>query len=172
MRMPLSSRLIFTAVGLSLPVAAHKADMNQTHIYNPKWSPHAKFHDGQTLSMSILLGGLTTFLAWKSSRNVRVMVAGAALAGSLYFITQGTAILYPGTEYFDPEFAPEKTPRIPAGVKIDVVYLSAVAIASVLGLLGRRDAQSRDARATRPRHSSAPADWALNDSCSKRSSHD
>jgi hypothetical protein len=101
MRMTLSSRLIFTAIGVSLPIAAHAADMNETHIYNPHWPPHAKFHDGQTLSMSILLGGLTTFLAWKSSKNVPMMVAGAACAASLYFITQSTAILYPGTDYSD-----------------------------------------------------------------------
>jgi hypothetical protein len=30
----------------------------------------AKFHNGQTLSMSILLGGLATFLAWWPSNNV------------------------------------------------------------------------------------------------------
>jgi hypothetical protein len=35
MRMPLSSRLIFTAIGVSLPIAAHRADMNETHIYKP-----------------------------------------------------------------------------------------------------------------------------------------
>jgi hypothetical protein len=63
MRMTLSSRLIFTTIGESLPIAAHMTDMNETHIYNPHWPPHAKFHDGQTLSMSLLLGGLATFLA-------------------------------------------------------------------------------------------------------------
>jgi hypothetical protein len=31
MRMNLSSRLIFTAIGVSLPIAAHRADMNETH---------------------------------------------------------------------------------------------------------------------------------------------
>jgi hypothetical protein len=140
MRMPLSSRLIFTLIGVSLPIAAHRADMNQTHIYNPRWPPHAKFHDGQTLSLSLLLGGLTTFLAWKSSRNVPMMVAGAASAASLYFISQSTAILYPGTAYFDPEFGSKTVNRIPNAIKIDAAYLSAVVLASWLGLRGdRRD---------------------------------
>jgi hypothetical protein len=139
MRMTLSSRLIFTAVGVSLPIAAHAADMNETHIYNPRWPPHAKFHDGQTLSMSILLGGLTTFLAWKSSKNVPMMVAGAACAASLYFITQSTAILYPGTAYSDPEFGARAPNTIPPAVKIDGSYLSAVALATVLGFLGCRN---------------------------------
>ena len=144
MRMTLSSRLIFTAIGVSLPVAAHRADMNETHIYNPHWPPHAKFHDGQTLSMSILLGGLTTFLAWKSSKNVPMMVAGAACAASLYFGTQSTAMLYPGTDYTDPKVGPRVEAKpvrgIPAVNKIDLGYLSAIAVASWLGLrASRRD---------------------------------
>jgi hypothetical protein len=142
--MTLSSRLIFTAVGVSLPIAAHAADMNETHIYNSRWPPHAKFHDGQTLSMSILLGGLTTFLAWKSSKNVPMMVAGAACAASLYFITQSTAILYPGTAYSDPEFGARAPHTIAPAVKIDGGYLAAVALATVLGFLGCRNKSRSD----------------------------
>ena len=97
MHMALSSRLIFTVIGVTLPIAAHLADMNQTHIYNPHWPPHAKFHNGQTLSMSLLLGGLTIFLAWWPSKSVPAMLAAAACAASLYFISQSTAILYPNT---------------------------------------------------------------------------
>jgi hypothetical protein len=148
MRMALSSRLIFTVIGASLPIAAHAADMNETHIYNPHWPPHAKFHDGQTLSMSILLGGITTFLAWKSSKNVPMMVAGTACAASLYFITQSAAILYPGTAYSDPRAEPKVQPKpvrgIAAANKIDLGYLSAVLLASWLGLRGcRRNARQQ-----------------------------
>ena len=133
MHMALLSRLIFTVIGVTLPIAAHLADMNKTHIYNPHWPPHAKFHNGQTLSMSILLGGLTTFLAWRPSNNVPAMVAAAAAAASLYFITQSAAILYPNTSYFDPEFKPQTVRGVPLAVVIDVVYLFAVAVASWLG---------------------------------------
>ena len=138
MLMVLSSRLIFTLIGVTLPIAAHKADMNQTHIYNPRWPPHAKFHNGQTLSMSLLLGGLTIFLAWWPSDNVPAMVTAAAGAASLYFISQSTAILYPNTAYFDPEFKPQTVRGVPLAVVIDVVYLSAVVVASWLGFRGVR----------------------------------
>jgi hypothetical protein len=110
MLMALSSRFIFTAIGVTLPIAAHKADMNETHIYNPHWPPPAKFNNGQTLSMSLLLGGLTTLLAWWPSNNVPAMVLAAAGAASLYFISQSAAILYPNTAYFDPEFKPADSP--------------------------------------------------------------
>ncbi len=137
MRMNLASSVIFTAVGVTLPIAAHAADMNDTHIYNPKWPPHAKFHDGQTLSLSLLLGGLTTFLAWKSSKNVPMMVAFTGAAASLYFVSQDAANLYPGTSYSDSEVKPTVL-GIPAVHVIDGVYLSAVVLATWLGLRGNR----------------------------------
>jgi hypothetical protein len=120
--------------------------LSKTHIYNPHWPPHAKFHNGQTLSLSVLLGGLTIFLAWKSSKNVPMTVAAAGVASSLYFISQGTAILYPGTAYTDPEFQPKTAPRVPAAIVIDAVYLSAVVLACWLGLRGRW----REARQSSP----------------------
>jgi hypothetical protein len=135
--MVLSSRLIFTVIGVTLPIAAHLADMNRTHIYNPHWPSHATFHNGQTLSMSLLLGGLTIFLAWWPSNNVRAMVTDAA-AASLYFISQSTAILYPNTAYFDPEFKPRTVRGVPLAVVIDVVYLSAVVVAFWWGFHGVR----------------------------------
>jgi len=137
MRMNLTSSLIFTAVGVTLPIAAHTADMNDTHIYNPKWPPHAKFHDGQTLSLSILLGGLTTFLAWKSSRNVPMMVAFTGAVASLYFVSQDAANLYPGACCSDSEIKPTVL-GIPAVHAIDGVYLAAVGAATWLGLRHRR----------------------------------
>lgn len=129
MHMTLSSRLVFTMIGVTLPIAAHAADMNHTHIYNPRWPPHAKFHNGQTLAMSILLGVLTTLFAWMPSRNGQVMVWAAAVAASLYFISQSMAILYPNTAYSDPEFSPPTIRGVPLAVVIDLTYLSAVGVA-------------------------------------------
>lgn len=54
MRMPLISRLLFTLSGIGLSVGAHLADLSPSHIFNHRWPPHAKFHTGQTLSMSLL----------------------------------------------------------------------------------------------------------------------
>ena len=102
---------------------------------NPSdWPPHAKFHNGQTLAMSLLLGGLTILLAWWPSNHVPEMVLAAAAAGSLYFISQSAAILYPNTAYFDPEFKRLTILGVPLAAAIAMVELSAVAVASWLGL--------------------------------------
>jgi hypothetical protein len=111
MHMALLSRLIFPVIGVTLPIAAHLADMNKTHIYEPHWPPHAKFHNDQTLSMSIFLGALRISLAWWPSNDVPAMVEASAVAAGLYFIKQSTAILYPNTAYVDPEFNPQTVPR-------------------------------------------------------------
>jgi hypothetical protein len=134
MLIALSSRLIFTVVGVTLPLGAHAADMNHTHIYNPRWPPHAKFHNAQTLAMSLLLGGLTIFLAWWPSNHVPEVVFAAAAAGSLYFISQSAAILYPNTDYFDPEFKRLTILGVPLAAAIAMVELFAVAVACWLGL--------------------------------------
>lgn len=88
--------------------------------------------------MSLVLGALTVFLAWWPSNNVPAMVVATACAASLYFVTQGTAILYPNTAYVDPEFKPQTVRRVPSAVVIDAVYLSAVVVAAWLGFRGVR----------------------------------
>jgi hypothetical protein len=139
MQMSLASRLIFSVIGTSLPIAAHAADMNETHIYNPSWPPHAKFHVGQTLSLSLLLGGLTLFFAWKPTKNLPAMVAGAGLSASAYFLTQATAIFYPNTAFFDPDVAKQNFLKLPAPVAIVATYLAATCAACWLGMRNLQD---------------------------------
>ena len=88
--------------------------------------------------MSRLLGSLTVCLAWWPTSNVPAMVAAAAVAASLYFISQNTAILYPNTAYVDPEFKPQRVRGVPLAIVIDVIYLSEVVVASWLDFRGVR----------------------------------
>ena len=48
-------RRILISVAALTPVGGFLADWNRTHLFNPNWPPHAKFHDVQ----SILLGSLS-----------------------------------------------------------------------------------------------------------------
>ncbi|HEY2683112.1 MAG TPA: DUF6640 family protein [Steroidobacteraceae bacterium] len=136
MTMPLPSRLIYTLVSLLMPLGAHLADYNVTHIFNPRWPPHAKFHTGQTLMMSVLLGVLTIFFAWRKSADRLGAVLAASGFASLYWITQALAIVYPGTAAVDPEF---KTPgSYPHGIAsqyyIDAAFLALIALAAWIAL--------------------------------------
>jgi hypothetical protein len=100
----LSIEPVFIAVGSFI------ADfMTETHIFNPRWPPHAKFHSGQTISMAFALGAATLYYAWRTSSLPTVTAKieslfAAALFGSIFGVTGLSAILYPGSLAVDPEF--------------------------------------------------------------------
>ncbi|CAN8103899.1 unnamed protein product [Discula destructiva] len=117
-------RLLLTVDALGLVLGAWIADYNSpSHIFNPRWPPHAKFHCGQTIGLSTALGAATLFFTWRpllvagTSREVaRDSIRMAAFTGSVYWATGLTAILFPGSAGLDPEFGGPGFPQMPAFV--------------------------------------------------------
>jgi hypothetical protein len=136
MRMPLISRLLFTLVSLGLIAGAHLADLSRSHIYNPQWPPHAKFHTGQTLAMSVFLAVLTIYFAWRKTSDQRQAVFAAAGFAVGYWVTQAAAILYPNTAFFDPQFltANSFVIGLPLQALFQIAFLLLIALASFLAL--------------------------------------
>ena len=136
MRMPLISRILFTLSAIGLTVGAHVADLSPSHLFNDRWPPHAKFHTGQTLSMSILLSLLTIRFAWRKTSDRREAVFATAGFAAAYWVTQSTAILYPHTAFYDPEFVtPSSFPLgLPFQAYFDIGFLTLIALASWLSL--------------------------------------
>jgi len=99
-KFPLGKVLIsLSAVGTM--VGSYVADWNETHIHNPVWPPHAKFHNAQTMSMGTALSLATLYHLWKPGRS-RASLTSAAMIASIYGVTQLSAVLYPGTASVDP----------------------------------------------------------------------
>jgi hypothetical protein len=88
-----------TAAGTT--VGPYIFDWNETHIRNPKWPPHAKFHNAQTMSMGVALSLATLYHLWRPGYS-RASLDSAAISASTYWLTQLSAGLYPGTASVDP----------------------------------------------------------------------
>jgi hypothetical protein len=141
MRMPLGSRILFLVISVLLVAGAFIADYSNSHIFNPLWPPHAKFHVGQTLTFSLLLAVLTIFFAFRKTSDRYGAVAATASFSAIYYIAQASAIFYPGTAFCDPEFVSRPGQfvlGIPVQLLVDLTSLTLTVIASWLAL--RKDA--------------------------------
>jgi hypothetical protein len=52
-------RILISISALAAAIGAYVADWNETHIFNPRWPPHARFHNAQTMLLGTALGLLT-----------------------------------------------------------------------------------------------------------------
>ena len=77
------------------------------HIYNPRWPPHAKFHNGQSMLLGIGLGLYSLFLLFGTGPLTFLHLILAAIAAGLYFVAMLLSPLFPGTAWSDPEFTVE-----------------------------------------------------------------
>ena len=77
------------------------------HLWNPRWPPHAKFHNGQTMLMGMLGGSLSLLILFVVRPFTFPLFLIAAAAAANYFIAMIFAPLFPGTGWTDPEFASE-----------------------------------------------------------------
>ncbi|WKA57278.1 hypothetical protein QWY16_12285 [Planococcus shenhongbingii] len=114
--------LLSTVAGLTA-IGGFLADWNRTHLFNPNWPPHAKFHDAWTISVGSLLGcsGLY-YLLRNSSRPQEDLHIGTMLP-AIFWITQGISFTFPGAKGLESEF-PDLVPRV-KGVWINEMFASA-----------------------------------------------
>lgn len=100
----LVGRCLLTLNAVGIAVGGFIADMNGTHIYNPHWPPHAKFHDGETMAFGVFLSLTSLFFLWRKSGDRQTNVLAAALTGGVLYLAQASAFAFPGVAWTDPEF--------------------------------------------------------------------
>lgn len=113
---------LVTAVGGALADLIVPASAKQ-HIYNPRWPPHAKFHNGQTISLGVLLGLLSLGLLWYSGGDQQVQFHTAVIVASFYWLAMLGASVIPGTRWSDPEFEQEEANRAKMPVQLRLVLI-------------------------------------------------
>ncbi|MEV5124286.1 DUF6640 family protein [Streptomyces decoyicus] len=131
-----AGKAMLSLVALFTAVSPYLADWNDTHVLNPLWPAHAKFHNGQTMAMGTLLGLATLYFAWRRQGDAGSHLRAAITFAGLYWVSQAAAILYPGAAYFDPQF---DTPDMYiAGLPVQaVIEIAAFALIAAAALLSR-----------------------------------
>ena len=98
-------KALIALVAAETAIGPFVADWNETHIYNPAWPPHAKFHNAQTMSLG---AGLAAASLWQlaqrhdSRADARRALDAASLSAALYWLTNVAALAYPGSKAVDP----------------------------------------------------------------------
>ena len=98
----LTGRIVLSIIAIGTIVSPFLADWNVTHIYNPEWPPHAKFHNAQTMSMAVLLGVSALAFLWRPVDAARLGLTAAWVLTALYWVSQCFAFLFPGVAWTDP----------------------------------------------------------------------
>jgi len=56
MKRETAGRSLLTVNAVVVMLGGFMADMGKTHMRNPRWPPHAKFHNAQTIGLGAMLG--------------------------------------------------------------------------------------------------------------------
>jgi hypothetical protein len=128
-----SGRIVLT-VALAAGIIAFIAfQWNTTHVFNPKWHPHARFHAVQLGLFFITLSGIAFWLIWGSSISPHTAAWLAAAVPVVFWGGEFAALLVPGT---DPSPDPEKPntfPLLGAHVHGNLFFSACMMILSILG---------------------------------------
>lgn len=133
-----TGRILLSLVALVTATGAFLADFNTTHIYNPNWPPHARFHTGQTMSMAAMLGLTTLYFVWRRRGDWRTNLRAAGVLVALYWITQIAAFAYPGVAYADPEFINGPPAKVPPQIIVGLGLLTIAATGIALIASGHK----------------------------------
>jgi hypothetical protein len=121
-----TGKVLISVVALYAAAGSYFFDWNETHIYNPLWPPHARFHNAQTMLLGTGIGLAALWVLWflkgdeRNKRRVSTVLAG------LYWLTQAGSLLFPGTALTDPQFT--HAGQMPAQLVVDAVMLTSLAI--------------------------------------------
>ena len=107
------------------------------HLRNPRWPPHAKFHNCQTMMMGIFLGSISlAVLFGPGPLTFPRLTLAAGIAGT-YFVSMLFIPLFPGTAWHDPEFVALDPMwlRMSAQKLLSLIISALLVLACLLGYL-------------------------------------
>jgi hypothetical protein len=120
-----SSRIVVTIAALVTAFVPLVADLNRTHMWNPEWPPHARYHGWVFLIVNVVAGLVSLWLLYgpASRRDPTFALRVAAFLPALCWGPQLIAVLVPGASSW-PDGLVTRPPLPVAGN----VFLSAIVL--------------------------------------------
>jgi hypothetical protein len=125
-----AGRWLLASAAITTTVGGYLTDWNRTHLFNPRWSAHAKFHDAQTILLGSLAGGSALVLLLRTGGDQQLQLRVATWMLATFWLSMAGSILFPNTAQADPDFA-DLIPRV-AGIWMGPSAVSLL----MLGIIG------------------------------------
>jgi hypothetical protein len=106
------------------------ADWNYTHVFNPEWPPHAKYHDALSIIVGILLGVVALGYLWRRDAKSTDDLEFSIVCMSVFWLTLLLGFTFPGTGGTASEH-PEFVPKV-AGIRLNEVFIGIVSLTPTL----------------------------------------
>jgi hypothetical protein len=128
-----AGRIVLT-IALTAGIIAFTAfQWNTTHVFNPKWHPHARFHAVQLGLFFIALSGIGLWLIWASAISPPTAAWLAAAVPSVFWGGEFAALAVPGTDPSPDPANPNTFPLLGAHVHGNLFFSACMMISSLLG---------------------------------------
>ena len=138
------ARILLTLTVLGYALVTIKADFNNTHATNPRWTPHARFHVVWQILSYAGVGLVALYLIWIDGPNpLERLYLAAAISAAIYvafFAAVYARPVFGGALYDENGYLPFKPPAGPQHWRWDVnvtafTILSAVTVVGILAVL-------------------------------------
>jgi hypothetical protein len=130
-----SGRALLTASDVGTIIGPIAADWNDSHIFNPRWPSHARFHGVVALGTAAALSAYGVWRLWAPSPDRAAGRDLAAVVPLAYWGSFFPAALVKGSGVEDP---PHLLPRV-VGIPINMVIAATISALPLSGwLLDRR----------------------------------
>src|SRR3954467_6859636 len=97
-----AGRWLLVGVAISTTVGGYITDWNRTHLFNPRWTAHAKFHDAQTILQGSLSGGSALLLLRRTTGHQQLQLKVATWILAMFWLSMAGSILFPNSAQADP----------------------------------------------------------------------
>jgi len=131
------SRLVLSGAAIGTIIGTGWADLNSTHVFNPGWPPHARFHNATGWGTVVGTQLLALWLLWRPGQQAAdgdTAVTTAAMLSTIAWAPFFAALAIPGA---DVEDEPGHLARV-AGVPINLVPATLVPVSCAIGYLLHR----------------------------------